>query len=338
MKAAVFSAPFNISVKEVADPQPAPGEALIKVKATGICGGDLHFYDGTHPYTNYPRIYGHEFTGVVESLPAETAGLSVGDRVVIEPLLPCGHCYPCRKGKYNCCVNLKVIGVHTDGGFAEYVAVPVKRLHKLPAAMPFEVAVIIEPYSIGAQCVKRAEVAPDETVLVIGAGAIGLTIIDLAKAIGARVIAVDTAPFRIDTARKLGADVVIDASRENLNERVLTLTDGEGAGIVIDATGSSKVMENTENLVAAGGIITIVGLTNDKVAFTGINFTKREMTIKGSRNSANIFPSLIDAFKQGNLHPNIFLTHKFSFDRITEAFDFTYNNLKDVAKAAVFFS
>ncbi len=337
MKAAVLYAPFDMRLEEVSTPDCGMDHVLVKVKAAGICGSDVHFYEGTHPYKNYPRIHGHEFAGEIVKLGENVSGFSVGDHVVIEPLKACGKCYPCRHGKYNCCTKLQVIGAHTDGGFAEYIAVETKNLHKIPQDMPFDLAAALEPYSIGAHCSNRAEITPGETVLILGVGAIGLTITDYAKLLGARVIAVDTSLARLELAKKMGADEVINPLTEDVNTRVMQLTDNEGAGIVIEATGVTKVMENTENLVASGGKIVIVGLTNDKVAFTGINFTKNEMTVLGSRNSMNVFPQIIADANNNKIHPELLVTHRFKFDNVVEAFKYAKDNISSVGKIVLIF-
>jgi L-gulonate 5-dehydrogenase len=284
----------------------------------------------------YPRVHGHELSGIVE----EASGpglLKSGDRVVVEPLLNCDTCYPCQHGKYNCCANLKVIGAHVDGGFAEFLSVPVNRLHKIPDHIPFDLAAICEPYTIGHHCTSRAPIQPGEYVLILGSGAIGLTAIDFASMKGGRVVVAEVSAYRREMARKFGAEVVIDPSTQNLQEELMSLTNGEGAGIVIEATGVTRVMESTEDLVAAGGTIVIAGLTSDKVAFTGINFTRREMNILGTRNSAHEFPSVIEAIAQGKTHAGLFITRKFPFADFPEAIKYTAENIANEGKVVIEF-
>lgn len=338
MRAAVLHGPFDLRIEEINKPICGQDEAIIKVKAIGICGGDVHFYEGTHPYKNYPRIHGHELSGVIDEIFENDRGLKKGDPVVLEPLIACGKCYPCRIGKYNCCVDLKVIGAHIDGGFAEYIAVPVNRIHRIPDSLPFDIASLCEPYSIGAQCVKRATVVKEDTVAIIGAGAIGLTVLDFVKKIGAKALVADVHPYRIEMAKSFGADITVNSKDQDIYESIMKFTDNEGCSVVMEATGVAKVMENTENLVAAGGRILIVGLTNEKVAFSGINFTRREMTILGSRNSAGVFPFVIDAVSSGEMYAEKMITRKFDFDEIVDAFDFTYKNLSNVGKVVIEFS
>jgi len=337
MLAAVQYGPFDMRMEQVPDPQPQQGHLLIRMKAAGICGSDVHFYEGVHPYKMYPRIHGHELSGVVEAIWDEHSTLKVGDPVVVEPLIACGKCYACRKGKYNCCADLKVIGAHVDGGFAEYLAVPTSRVHRIPDAMSFDLAATCEPYTIGYHFTRRGQIDAGDTVLILGSGAIGLTAIDFAKLDGARVIVAEVSPFRQQMARKFGADYVVDPSKESLKECVMDLTCGEGAGVVLEATGVTAVMESTENLVAAGGTIVVAGLTNDKVAFTGINLTKKEMNILGTRNSAREFPPVIHAIASGRTHAAELITKRYPFHQLVEAMDYTAHNMASEGKVILEF-
>jgi len=336
MKAIVFHASKNISVEDVPIPVIKQDEALIKVLQVGICGGDVHFYNGTHPYSNYPQIYGHELVGVIDKLPAGTEeGFKPGDLVVADILLPCGKCYPCRHGKPNCCANLKVIGAHTPGAFAEYAVYPIKNLHKVPDGLGIDSAVLTEPYSIGYHCVDRSGITAGETALVIGTGAIGLTIIDILKTRGVKVIASDLSEFRLGLAKEMGADLFIHSGKEDLLKKTRELTQGEGAGVVFEATGSSAVMSLTQDLVAAGGTIVIVGLTSNEVSFHGIYFTNREMTIHGSRNSVNAFEPVLRLMKEGKLHEKKLLTRKFKIEDAVAGFRYTADNLATEGKVVI---
>ena len=336
MKAIVFRGPRDIAVEDVKIPQINDGEALIEVFQVGICGGDLHFYDGSQPYANYPQIYGHEAVGRIAKLPPAYDGIyKLGDMVVPEILLPCGKCYPCRHGKFNCCVNLKVIGAHTPGAFAEYAVYPIANLHKIPSSLSMDSAATIEPYSIGYHCIERSGITDGETALVLGAGAIGLTIVDILKTKKVNVISSDLSEFRINMAKKMGADHIINSGKENLLERVLTITNREGAGFVFEATGVPGVMSMTEELVAAGGTIVIVGLTTSKVEFTGLNFTKREMNILGSRNSTNAFEPVIKLMAEKKLHQDILLTKKFPISNAVEEFKYLCDNSANEGKVAI---
>lgn len=292
MRAAIFDAPHAVRLAEAPRPSPAPGEALVRVGAAGLCAGDLYIYLGRNPYVTYPRIGGHEIAGTVEQLGPDTEGPPPGSRVVVEPFIGCGRCYPCRVGKSNCCANLSIIGVHREGGFAEVVVAPIDRLHPIPEGLSMHDASFAEPLAIGVQACRRAQVTAADTVLVLGAGPIGLALVEVARAYGATVFATDIAPKRLETAAWLGATPL---PAEDLAEHVGNVTNGEGMPVVIEATGVPAVMAQTLGLVAAGGRIVIVGLAKrgDGVTFPGLDITRKEATILGSRASVDCFPEAL---------------------------------------------
>ena len=306
MTAAVFGAPHDIHFETRARPVAGPGEVLVEVRAAGVCAGDVYIFKGVNPYVDYPRVGGHEIAGVVAALGPGVAGVQVGQRVVVEPFIGCGHCYPCRVGKSNCCANLTIIGVHRDGGFADAVVAPVDRLHPVPDGLsPFR-ASFAEPVAIGVQACRRAAVGAGERVLVLGAGPIGLAIVEVAQARGAQVFVTDTDAGRLETAARLGG-TPLEAGAA-LAGAVARLTGGEGMPVVMEATGNAGVMEATAGLVAAGGRIVIVGLAaqGKAVAFPGLDLTRKEMTILGSRASVDCFPESLDMIARGAIrYPDI---------------------------------
>lgn len=299
MRAAIIDAPFAMHIGEWATPTPGPGEVLVAVRATGICAGDMYIYRGTNPYASYPIIGGHEIAGTIAAVGAGVAGLAEGARVVVEPFIGCGSCYPCRVGKSNCCANLQIIGAHRAGGFAEYVLAPAANIHPVPEGMALGLAAFAEPVAIGVQACRRGAVAAGERVLILGCGPIGLALIEVARARGARPVAVDLLPERLATARSLGAETL--EAGDGLLERVLEQTAGEGAPVVIEATGAVPAIEQTVDLVAAGGRIVIVGLVKRGVgvSFPGLDFTRKEMTVVGSRASVDCFPEALALLASG---------------------------------------
>ncbi len=306
MEAAVFGAPHEIHMDTRPRPEPGKGEALIAVQAAGVCAGDLYIYLGTNPYVSYPRVGGHEIAGTVEKLGPDTDGPALGSPVVVEPFIGCGHCYPCRIGKSNCCANLRIIGVHSDGGFADYVVAPIDRLHPIPAGLSPMKASFAEPVAIGVQACRRGMVSGDDTVLILGAGPIGLALVEVARARGAKVFITDIDTARLATAAELGGNPL--AAGDGLLDAVMRLTAGEGMPVVIEATGNPRAMESTVDLVAAGGRIVIVGLVRKgtMVAFPGLDFTRKEMTVVGSRASVGCFPESLALIAGGAIrYPDI---------------------------------
>jgi L-gulonate 5-dehydrogenase len=205
MQAIVFDAPNGVRLTELDVPKPAHGEALVDIRAAGLCAGDLYIFTGRNPYVSYPRVGGHEFAGRVVALGPDTAGPAPGSRVVIDPFIGCGTCYACRIGKRNCCANLEIVGVHRDGGFAPFATVPVANLVPTPDGLSDFHAAFAEPVAIGLQGCRRASVGHGDTVLVLGAGPIGLALVEVARARGAKVFATDIDTNRLDMAEKLGA-------------------------------------------------------------------------------------------------------------------------------------
>jgi L-gulonate 5-dehydrogenase len=302
MRAAIFDAPQAIRMAEIAKPAPGPGEVLVRVRAAGLCAGDLYIYTGKNPYVSYPRIGCHEIAGVVEAYGAGAVGPAAGTRVVIDPFIGCGKCYPCRIGKRNCCANLTIIGVHREGGFADYVVAPATNLNVVPGGLTDFEAAFAEPVAIGVQGCRRGQVTADDTVLVLGAGPIGLAIVEVARAYGAKVYATDISPERLSTAADLGAAPI--AGGAGLVERVLEVTNGDGMPVVMEATGAVAAMEQTIDLVAAGGRIVILGLVKKGTGVTlpGLDFTRKEVTIYGSRASVDCFPEALDLLASGKIH------------------------------------
>ncbi len=293
MKAAIFDAPFQMHVGFWDNPEPGPGEVVLAVEAAGICAGDFYIYTGKNPYTQYPLIGGHEVCGRVVKFGSAATRFSHGQLVVIEPFLACGKCYPCRVGKPNCCANMRIIGVHQPGGYAEFVVAPETHLHPVPTGVSALRASFAEPITIGIHACRRGEIANRDYVLILGCGPIGLAIIEIALLRGARVVAADVIESRLTMAERLGAETIF--SDEHLLEKALQQTNGEGASVVVEATGNLKVMEATVDLVAAGGRIVIVGLVAKglQVSFPGLDFTRKELSILGSRTETNCFPEAL---------------------------------------------
>lgn len=328
----MFNAPFDLTLKDLAKPSPKKGEALVRVAAAGLCAGDLYIYLGKNPYVSFPRVGGHEIAGLVESLGQDTSGPMLGARVVVEPFIGCGHCYPCRVGKPNCCANLSIIGIHRDGGFADYVVAPVEKLVLVPDSMSFYQASFAEPVAIGVQACRRGQVTAEDTVLILGAGPIGLALVEVSLARGAKVFISDITKDRLAIAESLGA-TPLDAG-EGLLEKVLALTNGEGMPVVIEATGSSSAMEQTIHLVASGGRIVIVGLVKKGLAisFPGLDFTRKEVTIVGSRASTDCFPESLELIRSGKIkYPQI--GSKFTLGQAPEIFAKLGDNSSALHKA-----
>jgi len=301
MRAAIMNGPHNMHVGAWDTPSPGPGEVLVSVAAAGVCAGDMYFYLGKNPYARYPQICGHEISGTVAATGPAVTDLPIGTRVVVEPFLGCGTCYPCRVGKPNCCANLQIIGIHRPGGYADLLAAPATHVHRVPDGLSLASASFAEPVAIAVQSCRRGQLAAAEYVLILGCGPIGLALIEVVKARGATPVATDVVPARLETARQLGARTL--PAGDKLLPAVLEQTNGEGAPVVIEATGNPRAMEQTVDLVAAGGRIVIVGLVKQGVTLTlpALDFTRKEMTILGSRASTNCFPESLRLLAEGKI-------------------------------------
>ena len=338
MLAAVTYGKEDIRIEERPVPSPQAGEVLIRVKNAGICGGDVRIYKGLFPYSNFPLINGHELSGEIAELGSGAEGdgtLRVGDRVVLDPIRPCGRCYACRSGKPNCCHELKVTGVHVDGAFAEYMTAPRERVHRIPDCISWETGSLIEPYAIAEHAANLVNVEAGELVLILGAGPIGVALVDVCKSRGAEVVLSEVQEKRLAFAERFGADRLVNSAKEDLNAIILGMTEGYGAPVVMEATGVPAVMAGTEDLVANGGRIGLVGVTGGDVTFHGLNFSKKELNIFGSRNSRNVFPGLIDKVARGLLHPEKMATHHFPLQETKEALHLAAYSPQDVCKVVL---
>jgi 2-desacetyl-2-hydroxyethyl bacteriochlorophyllide A dehydrogenase len=320
---------------EMEKPSYRSGEAIIRIRRIGICGTDMHAYKGNQPFFTYPRVLGHELAGTIEEIGDNLAGLSQGDQVSIIPYMACGICIACRNGKTNCCTDMKVLGVHIDGGMCEFISVPVDHLIQTNG-LTLDQSAVLEPLSIGAHAVRRSELRQGETVLVIGAGPIGLGVMAFAKHRGANVIAMDINDERLAFCKKwAGVDHAVNALQLP-KEQLAALTGGEFPTVVFDATGNARSMTDSFGLVAHGGKLVFVGLVKTEISFSDPEFHKREMTLMGSRNATKEdFENVIQAVRSGSIHVESYITHRADFTTMLEHFDSWLKPESKVIKAMV---
>jgi len=302
-------------------PQMQEGEAIVKIRRIGICGTDLHAYRGNQPYFTYPRVLGHELAGTIEQIGDNREGLRVGDQISIVPYMHCGYCRACLSGKTNCCQQMKVLGVHMDGGMRERIAVPVSNLIRTEG-LTLDQAAMLEPLAIGAHAVKRSGLQAGDQALVIGAGPIGLGVMAMAGYAGAKVIAMDVNDERLEFCKVWAkVEYTLNALREP-RERLARLTDDSFPPIVIDATGNTSSMESAFGLVGHGGSLTYVGLVKSTITFDDPDFHAREMTVQGSRNATREdFERVLAAIKDGYIDIGSYITHRCAFEDMIGRFD-----------------
>lgn len=297
-----------------------PGESLVRVGRIGICGTDLHAYRGRQPFFTYPRILGHELGVEVVETAGPAGGLKPGDRCSVEPYLNCGACIACRRGKPNCCTQLRVLGVHTDGGMREYLVVPTHKLHK-SRILSLERLALVETLGIGAHAVARAGITPDDAVLVIGAGPIGLAVTQFAQLTGAAVAVMDQNAARLAFCRRQMHVPRTIAANEDPAPQLLEVFGGELPTVVLDATGNAQSMMRAFEYAAHGGKLVYVGLFQGDVTFPDPLFHRKELTLLASRNATpGDFTHIIRLMETGRIDTTPWITHRVPFGEMAAAF------------------
>lgn len=307
--------------------------AIIKIKRIGICGTDLHAFEGTQPYFTYPRILGHELSGDLISFD-NADGFIAGEAVTILPYFNCGKCIACRNNKPNCCANLQVFGVHIDGGMMEYISVPSSSLIH-GEGLSYDELALVEPLAIGAHGIKRAGVKPGEYVLVIGAGPIGLGTMLFAAIAGANVIAMDINEQRLAFCKeKLKCKHTVNAAAANVTAQLREITAGDMPTVVIDCTGNVNAINNAFQYMAHGARFVLIGLQKNEIIFSHPEFHKREAALMSSRNATKEdFKYVIDNIKKGLINTSDFITHRVSFNNLANDFEHFLNPSSGVIKA-----
>ena len=308
MKALVLKAYKQFAYEDVSDPEPGPDEVLVTVKACGICGSDVHGMDGSTGRRLPPIIMGHEAAGVISRLGSRVSGWAVSDRVTFDSTIYCGQCAFCRRGMINLCDHRRVLGVSCEdyrqnGAFAEYVSVPQRILYKLPDGVPFEHAALVEPFAIALHAIRRAPPSLNDAVVVVGAGMIGLALVQALSQTGCgRLIVVDIAGDKLALAAKCGATHLINSSTEDAPVAILRLTQGFGADLAFEAVGVPATVDLALGCLRKGGAATLIGNVTPKTEFRLQSVVTRELTIHGSCASQGEYPACLDMLARGALH------------------------------------
>ncbi|MFT8313629.1 MAG: zinc-binding alcohol dehydrogenase family protein [Clostridium sp.] len=319
MKTVYLESPKNIRIKEVGEPVRKENEALIKVRALGICGSDIGAYRGTNPLVSYPRIIGHEIAGEVLEIGNNSKGIKKGDRVIIDPYIYCGKCYPCSLGRTNCCEDLKVLGVHIDGGMTELFTHPSELLVKVPDNIPWDQIPMAEPLTIALHAIHRTKVKEGEHVVINGAGAIGILIALSAIAYGAVPIVIDIVDERLEFAAKLGIKNIINTLTENAEERIRKITNGRMAEVVIEASGANSAIRNSIDYVSYAGRIALTGWPKKETSIPTDLITKKELDIRGARTSAGEFEEALKLISDGTVDVKPIISKVVSIDEVPRA-------------------
>ena len=335
MKTLVCTKPGQLDYIEKAEPELKKGFAIVRIRNIGICGTDLHAFEGTQPFFNYPRILGHELSGELVDFDG-ASGFRKGEVVSFLPYLNCGTCIACRAGKTNCCTSLQVCGVHIDGGMADYYAIP-SRLLVHGQGLDFTKLAMVEPLAIGAHAVRRASIQRGEMVLVMGAGPVGMGVMAFARLAGAEIIAMDVNTKRLEFCRsKLGIQHIIQAGEDDIIEQLLELTHGDMPTIVMDASGNKKAINQGLQYLAHGGRFILVGLQKEELIFSHPELHKREATLMSSRNATREdFDWVIKNIENGSINPLSFVTNRVKFDETADRFPEWLNPASLIVKVIV---
>ncbi|WP_367986636.1 Zn-dependent oxidoreductase [Vibrio sp. NTOU-M3] len=337
MKALVIEKPNQSNFHQRELPHCGADEVVIKVAYAGICGSDMHILHGDNPFVVYPRVSGHEFAGEVVETGEQVTHLAKGDQVVIDPVINCNECPQCRRGRANCCINLQVIGVHRDGGFCHYQVVPASNAYKVASHIPLRKAALIEPYTIAANVFERLNPSSGDSILIYGSGVIGLTLVQVAKVLNIPSIVVDLVDEKLAKATQLGASHVINASRQDVEQEVMKLTDGQGVPLIADAACIPSLLPQILKLAAPAGSVCLLGFSSEPSALAQIEVIKKELTIVGSRLNNKMFPRVISWLEEGKLNTEEIISHEFEFENFSEAFAQIEQRPESTMKALICF-
>ncbi len=327
----------KISLINVPEPEiKQEAQVKVKVKAVGICGTDLHIFKEGRADVELPRVMGHELSGIVIEIGSDVERIKVGDKVILDPVFACGKCNTCKKGFPNVCEKVACYGVQMNGGYQDIIVVDEKHLYVFAKEISFEEAALAEPFSIATNILDRTKVAKNEQVIVIGAGTIGLSIVQAAIVIGGKVAVLDIADEKLKKALEFGAEKAINSNVENVEE-ILADIAPVGFDVVIDAVGSTSVFVQSINYAAPRARIACIGFDSSLAGIPPVIITKKELSIIGSRMNCLQFPKVVGWMEAGKLQMSKMISKKFGIDNIQEAFEYTLNHSGEVIKTLITF-
>lgn len=306
MRQIVLEAPGKFTEREVPMPAATMDNALVRIEKVGVCGSDFHAFAGRQPIYTYPRVIGHELSGVVMDIPANNYGIRAGDRCAIEPYINCGKCRACAMARNNCCENIRLFGIHVDGGMQEYLSVPIGLLHKSDLLSLDQLA-LVETLGIGAHAVRRSGLKKGDQALIVGAGPIGIAVAQFVSAVGANVHIIERSECRREFVERMGY-----ASSATAEDRQ--------ADIVFDATGNAVAMRSSLAHVATGGSLVFVGLTRDPVCLDDVLFHRKEVALLASRNSVGLFPQIIRMIEEHKIDTSYWITDRLMLSEVASKF------------------
>lgn len=335
MKAIVIDKPYEVEIRDVPMPTVGEGEALLRVLYVGICGADVASYTGNQPFTTYPRIPGHEFSAEIIEIPENDKGLKKGDVVTCNPYFNCGKCYSCERGHVNCCTDNRTMGVQRDGAFCEYISMPVERIYPGMGLTAQELA-LIEPFSISRHAISRAAIRPTDSVLIVGAGPIGLFALLAAKQFAGKIAVADVLNNRLDLAMSYGADGVVNTATEDIAKFTEEFTDGRGFDVCIEACGRPETFLMCIDEAAYAANIILIGNGKRETTFLHSIILKKELNIFGSRNAMKQdFLDNIELAASGKVDVMKMVSGVYEMDKAADAFDALAHYKGDLAKLLI---
>ena len=335
MKAIVIDKPYEVEIRDVPMPHVGEGEALLRVLYVGICGADVASYTGNQPFTTYPRIPGHEFSAEIIEIPENDKGLKKGDVVTCNPYFNCGKCYSCERGHVNCCTDNRTMGVQRDGAFCEYISMPVERIYPGMGLTAQELA-LIEPFSISRHAISRAVIHQTDSVLIVGAGPIGLFALLAAKQFAGKIAVADVLNNRLNLAMSYGADGVVNTATEAIAKFTEEFTDGRGFDVCIEACGRPETFLMCIDEAAYAANIILIGNGKRETTFLHSIILKKELNIFGSRNAMKQdFLDNIELAASGKVDVMKMVSGVYEMDKAAEAFDALAHNKGDLAKLLI---
>lgn len=336
MKSAVLTKAKKIEILEKEMPQiTKKNEVMIRVKAVGICGTDLHIFEGKRNDVEFPRIMGHELSGEIVGIGENVKKVKLNDHVIFDPVIACNTCKICLKGHKNVCSNVKCFGVQMDGGFQEYIVVEEENVFPYEKTIDFKVAALGEPFSIAANILERASAKAGDCMVIIGAGTIGLAILQAAKGMGVKVLISDVSEVKLKYALEFGADVVINTKNESLEAALEKFSPG-GADVLVDAVGIAPLFEQTLALAAPTARVVVIGFDGNTANISPVSITKRELTIVGSRMNCSQFDKVVNWLKQGIITDKM-ISREYPLQEIQKAFEETLANSDTCMKTIIAF-
>lgn len=319
MHSVVIEKPGQLVIQQRPMPQPAANEVRVKIKFAGICGSDVHIYHGHNPFARYPRVIGHEFFGVIDQVGSDVDPQRIGERVAVDPVVSCGHCYPCSIGRPNVCTELQVIGVHRDGGFSDYACAPARNAYRIPDSISDRHAAMVEPFTIGANITAHLQPTADDIALIYGAGPMGLTVIQTLKGVYGvkQVIVTDRISERLVMAQENGADWTFNNAEGSLQAELERR--GLQPTLIVDAACHPAILQEAINLASPAARIGIMGFSGEACTLTQQSITSKELSIFSSRLNSGRFPQVIDWMASGKIDPQRLITHCVSASEVEQA-------------------